>query len=170
MEENIFKDSLNDSLFWRIAAHCPPSNRGSGPMLSQSHALANLEDRLLEALAPTQHDLELSAFDLMLAAQYEEVKFPSQIHLRHTKPARPENTYTKNHPFACRPTTSSSSPTHPTPQHSKPNFRTSISFPNPWTRLKRPRNTPACTNSTSPTRPVSFVQRSMYSRRSNACR
>ncbi|CAL8580033.1 hypothetical protein XPA_005766 [Xanthoria parietina] len=72
MEQNIFKDSLNDSLFWRIAAHCPPSNRGSGPILSQPDALANLEDRLLEALAPTKHDLELSAFDLMLAAQYEE--------------------------------------------------------------------------------------------------
>lgn len=78
MEENIFKDSLNDSLFWRIAAHCPPSNRGSGPILSQPDALANLEDRLLEALAPTKHDLELSAFDLMLAAQYEEVKLTSQ--------------------------------------------------------------------------------------------
>ena len=78
MEQNIFKDSLNDSLFWRIAAHCPPSNRGSGPILSQPDALANLEDRLLEALAPTKHDLELSAFDLMLAAQYEEVKLTSQ--------------------------------------------------------------------------------------------
>ncbi|KAI4087970.1 MAG: hypothetical protein LQ339_008778 [Xanthoria mediterranea] len=72
MEENILKDSLNDSLLWRIAVRCSPSNRGPGAILSQPHALANLDDRLLEAMAPKEHDLELSAFDLMLAAQYEE--------------------------------------------------------------------------------------------------
>lgn len=86
MEENILKDSLNDSLLWRIAVRCSPSNRGPGAILSQPHALANLDDRLLEAMAPKEHDLELSAFDLMLAAQYEEVKL-------HLNPLR-HHTYT----------------------------------------------------------------------------
>lgn len=75
MEKNILDSLPNDPLLRRIIARCTPSNPESAAILSQPHPLENLDSRLLEALAPKKHDLELNAFDLKLAAQYEEVSY-----------------------------------------------------------------------------------------------
>ncbi|KAI4258595.1 MAG: hypothetical protein L6R42_004998, partial [Xanthoria sp. 1 TBL-2021] len=78
MEKNILDSLPNDPLLRRIIARCTPSNPESAAILSQPHPLENLDSRLLEALAPKKHDLELNAFDLKLAAQYEETHNTAQ--------------------------------------------------------------------------------------------
>ncbi|KAL8900301.1 MAG: hypothetical protein Q9207_005760 [Kuettlingeria erythrocarpa] len=61
-----------DPLVERLFALCSPSDPHSEAILSKPHPNATLKRRLITALAPKKLGLELSPFDLLLAAQYEE--------------------------------------------------------------------------------------------------
>ncbi|KAI4093097.1 MAG: hypothetical protein LQ344_003080 [Seirophora lacunosa] len=68
------KCSPDDPILQRIIAECTPlSDQASRAILDKPHPADTLDARLLEALAPKEHEgLQLNAFDLMLAAQYRE--------------------------------------------------------------------------------------------------
>ncbi|KAL8645150.1 MAG: hypothetical protein Q9210_006871 [Variospora velana] len=64
--------SPDDPVFQRILAQCAPPTPESQAILDKPHPNETLDTRLLEALAPKWHDLEMDAFDVKLAAQYQE--------------------------------------------------------------------------------------------------
>lgn len=81
------KCSPDDPILQRIIAECTPlSDPASRAILDKPHPADTLDARLLEALAPKEHEgLELNAFDLMLAAQYREVGKKKGVFFTHRK-------------------------------------------------------------------------------------
>ncbi|KAL8646314.1 MAG: hypothetical protein Q9226_006911, partial [Calogaya cf. arnoldii] len=61
--------------------HHQPYQQPHGPPNDKTH-----NERVLEALAPKQHDIELTRFELALAAQYEEAYFIVHTFLESEKP------------------------------------------------------------------------------------
>ncbi|KAL8854165.1 MAG: hypothetical protein Q9221_001087 [Calogaya cf. arnoldii] len=76
MEEIVLanlKNTTTGPLYRRIIAQCNPNDPESAAILSEPHPRSTLDARLLKAIAPQkEHDVGLNAFELMLAAQYEE--------------------------------------------------------------------------------------------------
>lgn len=75
MEELLLENlKATSPIFERIVAQCTPTNPHSEAILSKPHPNETLDARLIEALAPKEHDMKLTPFDNRLAAQYQEVR------------------------------------------------------------------------------------------------